>query len=142
MKRAAVVLAVAFCTASVGRSALPDDSPSTAGGMANALLLSGQLDQAQGIYAEMLGQSPDDAEAMLRIGQIDLYSNRLDAARTSLENAINIKPDAAEAKVLLAETLYRKDDFSGAGSQQIPCRLSKRRVRLRQDIDYSINDRT
>lgn len=62
----------------------------------------------------MLKQSSQDAEAMVRIGQIDLYSNQLDAARTSLEKAINTMPDATEAKVLLAETLYRQDDFSGA----------------------------
>jgi hypothetical protein len=114
LKRSAFILTAAVCTAAVGRSAPVGDPPSAFVAMADALFVSGQFAQAQGIYALMLKRSSRDGEAMLRIGQIDLYSNRLDAARTSLEKAINLMPDATEAKVLLAETLYRQDDFSGA----------------------------
>ena len=51
------------------------------------------------------------------MGRIALLSNRLDDARKWLEKAITLKPGEADAKVMLAEVFYRRDDFQrGAAS--------------------------
>ena len=47
-------------------------------------------------------------------GRIALLSNRLDDAQKCLERAIILQPGDVDAKVMLAEVFYRRDDFQKA----------------------------
>ncbi len=44
------------------------------------------------------------------------FSNRLDDAQKWLEKAIVLQPDDADAKVMLAQVFYRRDDFQKAAA--------------------------
>jgi hypothetical protein len=50
------------------------------------------------------------------LGRIALLSNRLDDAQKWLEEVTDLKPDDADAKVMLAESFYRRDDFQQAAA--------------------------
>ena len=50
------------------------------------------------------------------MGRIALLSNRLDDAQKWLERAIALQAADADAKVMLAEVFYRRDDFQRAAS--------------------------
>ncbi len=113
MKQPALIASlVIFITASSGLAA--PIQPTVTKAMAEALFVAGQFPQAKGTYSYLLSRSPRDSQAMMRVGQIDLYANELDAAKTMLTKAIVANPNATEAKVLLAETYYRDDDFPNA----------------------------
>src|SRR5262245_55507056 len=64
----------------------------------------------------MAAQRPGDYSATLQLGRIALLSNRLDDAQKWLEAAIALRPGDADAKVMLAETFYRRDDFQQAAA--------------------------
>ena len=61
-------------------------------------------------------QNPKDYSAILQLGRIALLSNRLDDAQKWLEEAIALQPGDADAKVMLAEAFYRRDDFQKAAA--------------------------
>ena len=65
-------------------------------------------------FAEAMALDDTDAEAAMRLGQIALYSNRLDEARDWLGKAITLRADWLQPRVLLAETYYRLNDFAKA----------------------------
>jgi Aspartyl protease/Tetratricopeptide repeat len=50
------------------------------------------------------------------VGRIALLANQLDDAQKWLEQAIALQPGDADAKVMLAEAFYRRDDFQKAAS--------------------------
>jgi hypothetical protein len=45
-----------------------------------------------------------------------LLSNRLDDTQKWLEKAISLRPDDVDAKVMLAQAFYRRDDFQKAAA--------------------------
>ena len=53
---------------------------------------------------------------ILQLGRIALLSNRLDDAQKWLEQAIALNSDDADAKIMLAEAYYRRDDFQKAAA--------------------------
>ncbi len=61
-------------------------------------------------------QNPNDYSAILHLGRIALLSNQLDDAERWLDQAIALKPNDEDAKVMLAEAFYRRDDFQKAAS--------------------------
>src|SRR6476619_6262275 len=81
---------------------------------ANRLFKAGKFADAGKLYSQIVTQNPKDYSAMLQLGRIALLSNRLDDAQKWLEKAIALKPDDADAKVMLAEAFYRRDDFQKA----------------------------
>jgi predicted aspartyl protease len=50
------------------------------------------------------------------LGRIALLANRLDDAQKWLEKAIALRPNDTDAKVMLAELFYRRDDFQKAAA--------------------------
>jgi hypothetical protein len=64
----------------------------------------------------MAAQDSKDHSALLQLGRIALLSNRLDEAQKWLEGAIGLKPNDIDAKVMLAEAYYRRDDFQHAAA--------------------------
>jgi len=78
---------------------------------ADDLFKVGKFAEAEKLYAKTVALSPKSYHATVRLGEIALLANRLDEAQTRLEKAIAIRPDANEAKALLGEVFYRKDEF-------------------------------
>jgi tetratricopeptide (TPR) repeat protein len=76
----------------------------------------GQFDEARKGYARAASENPNDYSAVLQLGRIALLSNELDAAQKWLEQALRLRPDATDAKVMLAEAFYRRDDFQQAAA--------------------------
>src|SRR5579864_645050 len=78
---------------------------------ADRLFQSGSFGEAQKAYAEIVAQDPKDFHAVSQLGYIGLLSNKLDDAEPWLRKALDLKHNDASAKIMLAETLYRKNDF-------------------------------
>jgi predicted aspartyl protease len=78
---------------------------------ADRLFQSGSFGEAQKAYAEIAAQDPKDFHGASQLGHIALLSNKLDDAETWLHKALDLKHGDADAKIMLAEALYRKNDF-------------------------------
>jgi hypothetical protein len=76
----------------------------------------GQFDEARKGYAQVADKNPNDYSAVLQLGRIALPSNQLEDAQKWLERALRLRPDGTDAKVMLAEVFYRRDDFQQAAA--------------------------
>jgi hypothetical protein len=83
---------------------------------ADWLFQSGKFAEAGKLYSRIVAQNPKDHSATLQLGRIALLSNRLDEAQKWLEKAKTLQPNDTDAKVMLAETFYRRDDFQKAAA--------------------------
>ena len=83
---------------------------------ANALFQEGKFAEAGKLYAEITAENPKEDAAIVQLGRIALLSNRLDDAQLWLEKAIALRPEDADAKVMLAEAFWRRDDFQRAAA--------------------------
>jgi Aspartyl protease/Tetratricopeptide repeat len=83
---------------------------------ANRLFQAGKFAEAGKLYSQIVAQNPKDYSATIQLGRIALLSNRLDDAQKWLEKAISLRPNDADAKVMLAEAFYRRDDFQKAAA--------------------------
>ncbi|MEP6955227.1 MAG: aspartyl protease family protein [Chthoniobacterales bacterium] len=81
---------------------------------ADRLFRAGKFAEAGDLYSQIVADDPKVYAATLGLGRIALLSNRLGDAQKWLEKAIALQPGDAEAKVMLAETFYRRDDFQKA----------------------------
>jgi hypothetical protein len=113
--RTCIVLAViiAACSYSGQATSQPKQSEIDA---ANRLFQAGKFAEAGKLYSRMATQNPKDYSATLQLGRIALLSNRLGDAQKWLEKAIILQPGDADAKVMLAEMFYRRDDFQKAAA--------------------------
>jgi tetratricopeptide (TPR) repeat protein len=78
------------------------------------LFINGAFEDAAIIYHAVLKINSEHYVALVYSGYISLLCNRLMEAEEYLNQAIKIKPKESQAKGLLAEVLYRKDDFKNA----------------------------
>jgi predicted aspartyl protease/Tfp pilus assembly protein PilF len=76
----------------------------------------GQFDEARKGYARVADKNPNDYSAVLQLGRIALLSNQLNDAQKWFEQALRLQPDDIDAKVMLAEAFYRRDDFQQAAA--------------------------
>src|SRR5258708_2163655 len=83
---------------------------------ADRLFQAGKFAEAGKLYSQIAAQNPKDYSATIQFGRIALLSNRLDDAQKWLEKAITLQPGDADAKVMLAEVFYRRDDFQKAAA--------------------------
>lgn len=83
---------------------------------ADRLFQAGKFADAGKLYSQIVTQNPKDYSATLQLGRIALLANRLDDAQKWFEKAINFQPGNADPKVMLAEALYRRDDFQKAAA--------------------------
>jgi len=81
---------------------------------ADSLFEAGKFAKAEAVYSEVMAADPKSFDAAFRLGNIALLANRLDVAEKFLKKAIELKPDEAAAKSLLAEAFYRRDNFQQA----------------------------
>ena len=94
---------------------------------ADRLFHYGSFAEAQQAYLEIAAQDPKDFHAASQLGYIALLSNKLEDAESFLRKALDLKHGDAGAKIMLAEALYRKNDFfhaaralQGLGSDDAP----------------------
>ena len=117
MRYARICIILALIAAPLGVANVATAEPaSSAIDSANLLFQGGKFAEAGKIYAQIAAQDPKDYAAILQLGRIALLSNQLDDAQGWLEKAIALHPDDADAKVMLAEAFYRRDDFQKAAS--------------------------
>jgi hypothetical protein len=81
---------------------------------ADRLFKAGKFAEAGKLYSQIVTQNPKDYSATLQLGRIGLLANQLDDAQKWLEKGITMNPGDADAKVMLAELFYRRDDFQKA----------------------------
>jgi hypothetical protein len=106
----AVILACCFAGDAISQ---PQQSETDS---ADRQFQSGKFAEAGTLYSKIVAQNPKDHSAILQFGRIALLSNRLDDAQKWLEKAIALQPDDTDAKVMLAEVFYRRDDFQKAAA--------------------------
>jgi predicted aspartyl protease len=117
MRRASICVALALIVAHCSFAEQAESEPRQSGiDSADQLFEAGKFAEAGDIYAQIAARDPKDFEAILRLGRIGLLSNRLNDAQNWLEHAIALHPDDSDAKVMLAETFYRRDDFQRAAA--------------------------
>ena len=117
MKFVSICIAFAVIAGLCGFSAKAASEPSQAQiKSANLLFQSGKFAEAGEIYAQIVAQDPNDYAAIVQLGRIALLANRLDDAQMWLDRAIALHPDDADAKVMLAEAFWRRDDFQKAAA--------------------------
>ncbi len=83
---------------------------------ANRLLQAGKFAEAQKVYAALAARTPRDYAPAVQLGYIALLGNHLDDAQGWLQKALVIKPDDADAKIMLAEAYFRRNDFAKAAA--------------------------
>ncbi len=81
---------------------------------ADSLLREGKFTEAEAIYSKVIENDPDNYQAVLSLGKVNLYKNSLEDSEKWLKKAIKLNPEEKEPKALLAETYYRRDDFKKA----------------------------
>ena len=99
---------------------------------ADRLFEAGKFDAAGKHYSKIVAQNPKDHSAILRLGRIALLSNRLDEAQKWLEKAKTLQPDDTDARVMLAEVFYRRDDFQKAAASLNGVDVSNNKLIIQQ----------
>ena len=99
---------------------------------ADRLFQAGKFDAAGKHYSKIVAQNPKDHSAILQLGRIALLSNRLDEAQKWLEKALVLQPDDTDAKVMLAEVFYRRDDFQKAAASLNGVDVSNNKLIIQQ----------
>jgi hypothetical protein len=108
-----VAVVIASCSF-LGQAASPPQESEI--DSADRLFQLGKFADAGKLYAQIVAQKPNDYSATLQLGRIALLSNRLDDAQKWFEKAISLRPNDTDAKVMLAELFYRRDDFQKAAA--------------------------
>ena len=99
---------------------------------ADRLFQVGKFAEAGKLYSQIAAQNPKNYSATLQLGRIALLSNRLDDAQKWLEKAITLQPGDADAKVMLAEVFYRRDDFQKAAASLNGVEVSSNKLIISQ----------
>jgi predicted aspartyl protease len=113
--RTCIVLAAIVAAGTLSGQATPQSSQSAIES-ADRLFQAGKFTEAGKLYSQIVTQNPKHYPATLQLGRIALLSNRLEDAQKWLGKAVTLQRDDADAKVMLAETFYRRDDFQKAAA--------------------------
>lgn len=108
-----IIAVVVACSWTVQATPEPKSSEADS---ADRLYQSGKFVEAGKHYSKLVAQNPNDPSTILQLARIALLSNRLDQAQKWLEKALVLQPDNTDAKVMLAEVFYRRDDFQKAAA--------------------------
>jgi hypothetical protein len=122
----AVVLAV--CSFS-GQASQPRQSEIDS---ADRLFQVGKFAQADKLYLRKAAQNPKDHSVAFQLGRIALLSNRLRDAQKWLERTLALQPGDVDAKVMLAQTFYRRDDFQKAAASLSGVEVSSNKLLVSQ----------
>jgi hypothetical protein len=116
MKSAAICLALFVVHAPCPASAQPVEPRTSPTAAADQLFEAGEFAQAGERYARIVGEHPEDYQAILGLGRIALLSNRLDDAQHWLKKASALRPGDTDPTVMLAEVDYRRGEFEKAAA--------------------------
>ena len=113
----AAILVLASVTRSQSAAAEPTaESKQSEIDSANRLFQAGKFAEAGKLYSQIVAQNSKDYSATLQLGRIALLSNRLDDTQKWLEKAISLRPGDTDAKIMLAQAFYRRDEFQKAAA--------------------------
>jgi predicted aspartyl protease len=112
----AISIAMRPTSANAATAQLTPQSKQSGIDSADRLFQAGKFSEAGKIYSQIAAQNSKDYSATLQLGRIALLSNRLDDAQKWLEKATALQHGNTDAKVMLAETFYRRDDFPKAAA--------------------------
>ncbi|HEV2718103.1 MAG TPA: aspartyl protease family protein [Terriglobales bacterium] len=129
--RTCIAVAAIIGLGSFAGQATPQPTQSEIGS-ADRFFQMGKFAEAGKLYSQIVIQNPKDYSATLQLGRIALLSNRLDDAQKWLEKAIALKPGDADAKVMLAEAFYRRDDFQKAAASLNGVEVSSNKLLISQ----------
>jgi hypothetical protein len=113
--RTCIVFAAIVAAGTLSGQAIPQSGQSEIES-ADRLFQAGKFTEAGKLYSQIVAQNPKHYSATLQLGRIALLSNRLEDAQKWLGKAVTLQPGDADAKVMLAETFYRGDDFQKAAA--------------------------
>ncbi len=82
---------------------------------ADGLFQAGKFADAEKVYSAIVQTDPRSYPACLKMANIALLANRLDSAVAWSHRALALKKGDADAKIILAEALYREGRFAQAG---------------------------
>lgn len=115
MKSANICSALAVLTFCISGQAISQPKRSEIDS-ANRLFQVGKFAEAGKLYSRMADENPKNYSVALEVGRIALLANRLDDAQKWLERAAALEPGVPDAKVMLAEAFYRRDDYQNAAA--------------------------
>jgi len=75
------------------------------------LFRAGEFSRAYSLYTKIIKEQPDNYQAMVSLGRINLFNNLLKESENWLKKAMEINPEEKEPKMLLAEVYHRQDNF-------------------------------
>ena len=122
----AVILAASFAGQAISQ---PQQSEKDS---ADRLFQAGKFVEAGKLYSKIVAKNSKDHSATLDLGRIALLSNRLDEAQKWFAKTLALQPDNTDAKVMLAEVFYRRDDFQKAAAALKGVDVSSNKLILEQ----------
>jgi thioredoxin-like negative regulator of GroEL len=132
MKYASISIALALIVATCLPGEATSEPNQSDTESAAQLFKAGKFTEAGDIYARIAARDPKDYSAVLQLGRVALLADRLDDAQKWLEAAIALRPGNDDAKVMLAETFYRHDDFQKAAAALRGVDVSANRLIIEQ----------
>lgn len=103
---------------------------------ARAARFAGDHDGARCALTHIIAVAPNDADALVELGFLDLAAGDADAARQAFERALALAPDYDDAKFGMAQAAYRAGDRDAARSW-----LDRISAERRNDADVAALDR-
>ena len=82
--------------------------------LARDTLLQGRLAEAEELFAAIVGDNPDDTEALYFLAAMQLQRGEVAGAHTSIERAIEKNPKEARYRVALGQILARQKQYDAA----------------------------
>ena len=122
----AVILAASFAGQAISQ---PQQSEKDS---ADRLFQAGKFVEAGKLYSKIVAKNSKDHSATLDLGRIAFLSNRLDEAQKWFAKTLALQPDNTDAKVMLAEVFYRRDDFQKAAAALKGVDVSSNKLILEQ----------
>jgi Aspartyl protease/Tetratricopeptide repeat len=114
LKTIGILLIVPLTAIAVSCGSRTEEQPDISS--ANRLFLAGEFAEAQKVYAALAARDPKDYSPAVQLGHIALLGNRLEEAQDWLQKALADKPGDVDAKIMLAEVYYRRNDFAQAAA--------------------------
>jgi hypothetical protein len=106
------LIAIAWLAVPTAHAAQPNHARADA----ESAFVAARFDRADSAYAAILAGHARDTLALVRRGQIALFSNRLTEARSFLDKARAAGATPIRTAALLGEVAYRQDDYAGAAT--------------------------
>ena len=116
LKTIGILLIVPLTAIAVSCGSRTEEQPDISS--ANRLFLAGEFAEAQKVYAALAARDPKDYSPAVQLGHIALLGNRLEEAQDWLQKALADKPGDVDAKIMLAEVYYRRNDAQWVGREQ------------------------